>query len=126
MQAVAPEHGGLATPAGRRTTGVAVYEDQHGMTFWQWLAANPEDEAVFNASMARRGAAQVAAIRRPRPLRRRLVVDVGGGKGAMLAALLEQEPSLRGIVADRPEVAAEATAALAAAGLGAARAWRAL
>jgi hypothetical protein len=47
-----------------------------------------------------------------------LVVDVGGGQGAMLAGLLTQEPSLRGMVADRPEVSAAATARLVEAGLG--------
>jgi SAM-dependent methyltransferase len=99
--------------------GSAVFEDLHGQTSWAWLAAHPEEEAVFNAAMARRGALQVAAIRAARDLSdARLVVDVGGGQGAMLAGLLAHEPSLHGIVADRPEVAATATAALAAAGLG--------
>ncbi len=99
--------------------GVAVYEEQNGVTLWEWLAAHPHEEAVFNASMARRASAQVEAIRAACDLSGAgLLVDVGGGKGAMLAALLEGEPALRGISADRPEVAAEATEALAAAGLG--------
>jgi O-methyltransferase domain/Dimerisation domain len=99
--------------------GGAVFEDLHGLTSWAWLAAHPDEEAVFNAAMARRGALQVAAIRAARDLSgARLVVDVGGGQGAMLAGLLAHEPSLHGIVADRPEVAAAATEALAAAGLG--------
>ncbi len=100
-------------------SGDAVFENLHGVTLWAWLAANPMKEAVFNASMARRAALQVAAVRAARDLSGdSLLVDVGGGQGAMLAGLLANEPSLHGIVADRPEVAAAATVQLAAAGLG--------
>src|SRR6185312_5211418 len=34
----------------------------------------------------------------------RLAVDVGGGQGRLLALVLTQQPHLRGIVVDRPEV----------------------
>ncbi len=100
--------------------GSAVYEELNGQSSWDWLAAHPAQGAVFNASMARRGAAQVAAVTAAHDLSgARLLVDVGGGEGAMLAALLRDQPTLEGIVADRPEVAAAATTSLAAAGLGA-------
>jgi hypothetical protein len=99
--------------------GEPVYPDVTGMTNWAWLEANPHEEAVFNAAMARRATLQVEAIEAAFDLSAaRLVVDVGGGRGAMLAGLLAAEPALHGIVADRPPVAAAATAALAAAGLG--------
>lgn len=99
--------------------GRAVFENLHQMTYWEWLAAHPEVGALFNASMARRSALQVSAIEAAHDLSTAgLVVDVGGGKGAMLSRLLDAHLSLRGIVADRPEVAAAATEALAAAGQG--------
>ena len=98
--------------------GGAVFEELNGVSSWAWLAAHPDEEVIFNAAMARRGALQVEAIRAARDLSEvRLLVDVGGGEGAMLAGLLRSESSLHGIVADRPEVAAAATAALSAAGL---------
>ena len=98
--------------------GGPVYEDLHGQTSWDWLAAHPEQGAVFNAAMARRSALQLAALRAATDLSAaRLLVDVGGGQGGMVAALLAEQPSLHALVADRPEVAAEATAALAAGGL---------
>ncbi|MEZ5192234.1 MAG: methyltransferase [Nocardioides sp.] len=98
--------------------GGAVFEDLHQVTYWEWLSAHPEVEALFNASMARRSALQVAAIEAAHDLSTAgLVVDVGGGKGAMLSRLLHSHPTLRGIVADRPEVAADAAEALAEAGL---------
>ena len=43
-------------------SGGGVYEDLIGSTSWEWLAAHPEEQAVFNAAMARRGTLQVAAI----------------------------------------------------------------
>ncbi len=99
--------------------GRSVFEDLHGLTSWAWLSAHPEEEVLFNAAMARRAGLQVAAIRAAWELSgSSVVVDVGGGEGAMLAGLLADEPTLRGIVADRPEVAAAATTALAAAGWG--------
>jgi hypothetical protein len=45
------------------------------------------------------------------------VVDVGGGKGGTLAALLGAVPTLRGVLADRPEVVAAAGPVLEAAGV---------
>jgi SAM-dependent methyltransferase len=119
MQTVIPNMTAWQHLADAVRIGDAVYQDLNGMTSWEWLAAHPQEGVVFNASMARRAALQAAAIRAARDLTTaRLVVDVGGGQGAMLADLLERQPSLRGIVADRPEVAAAAAAALAARGLG--------
>lgn len=123
MQTVMPNLNAWQHLADAVRRGEAVFETLHGLTNWEWLAAHPEEEAIFNASMARRAALQVEAVRAAWDLSgASLVVDVGGGQGAMLAGLLEHEPSLQGIVADRPEVAAAATAALSAAGLGD-RAW---
>jgi O-methyltransferase domain/Dimerisation domain len=119
MQTVMPNLTAWQHLADAARRGGAVYEDLNGMTLWEWLAAHPYDGTIFNASMARRGALQVAAIRAARNLSgTRLIIDVGGGEGAMLAGLLHDEPSMHGIVADVPAVAAAATAALASAGLG--------
>lgn len=119
MQTVIPNLSAWHHLADAVRRGKAVFEDLHGLTSWAWLAAHPDQEAVFNAAMARRSDLQVAAIRAARDLSgARVVVDVGGGEGAVLAGLLTHQQSLHGIVADRPAVAATATAALAAAGLG--------
>ena len=100
-------------------TGGSVFEDVNGIGPWESLSANPEQEAIFNASMARRGANQVAAILATQDLSSvDLVVDVGGGRGAMLAGLLTASPGMRGIVADRADVAAEAQTYLSDPGLG--------
>jgi SAM-dependent methyltransferase len=45
------------------------------------------------------------------------VVDVGGGTGAMLAALLDAHPHLRGVLVDVPDTVARAAATFQAAGV---------
>jgi hypothetical protein len=47
----------------------------------------------------------------------RTVVDVGGGQGALLAALLRANPEAQGVLFELPQVAEAGRAALAAAGL---------
>jgi hypothetical protein len=100
-------------------TGTGVYELVNGLPSWEHLSQNPDVEAQFNRAMARRAEGQVDAILAG--VDRRgvgSVVDVGGGRGAMLAGLLEACPGLTGVVADRPDVAREAEAAFSEAGLG--------
>jgi DNA-binding HxlR family transcriptional regulator len=100
-------------------TGEGVFEDVNGRTFWEHLASDPAAQTVFNASMARRAGGQVTAVLAAVDLSgAATLVDVGGGRGAMLTGLLEALPSLHGTVADQPAVAAEADSFFAARGLG--------
>jgi DNA-binding HxlR family transcriptional regulator len=99
-------------------SGGAVFESVNGVSMWDFIAADPERAAQFNAAMARRGAAQADAIRSGGDLADvQTIVDVGGGKGGMLIALLAKEPRLNAVVADLGHVAADADKAFAAAGL---------
>jgi hypothetical protein len=99
-------------------TGAGVYQRVNGAPPWQHLGAHPEQEALFNRSMARRADGQVAAIVAGMDLAEaETVVDVGGGRGAMLAGVLRAWPRLTGVVADRPDVANDADAAFEQAGL---------
>jgi DNA-binding HxlR family transcriptional regulator len=96
-----------------------VYEALNGQSLWDRLAAHPDEQALFNAVMARRGFLQAQAIRAAVDLSgTSLLVDVGGGDGALVAALLAVAPHMSAVVADQPDVARSATTALAAAGLG--------
>jgi hypothetical protein len=47
----------------------------------------------------------------------RIVVDVGGGTGALLASVLRDRPAVRGILVDLPRTALKARELLAAAGV---------
>ena len=100
-------------------SGSGVFEAVRRRPLWTSLTAEPEVEQRFNGAMARRAGGQAAAVLAAVDLSGvRTLVDVGGGRGALLAALLRAGPELSGVVADRPDVAAEAEAAFAGAGLG--------
>jgi DNA-binding HxlR family transcriptional regulator len=99
-------------------SGDGVFERVNGFTQWEYLADNPHEQVIFDAAMARRGVHQAAAIRAGCDISAvSTLVDVGGGKGGMVTALLADEPHLSAIVADRPDVAAAAEDAFATAGI---------
>jgi hypothetical protein len=101
------------------TEGGTAFEHVHGRRFFDHLGADPEREAAFQASMAdraRREAADVVAAYDFAGLRE--IVDVGGGSGVLLEAILRATPGLRGVLVDRPEAVERARARLAGAGLG--------
>ena len=109
--------GGLLRTA---TDGGTAFAHVHGEHFFDHLARNPERAAEFQASMAARAereAADVVAAYDFGGLRR--VIDVGGGSGVLLQAVLEANPELHGVLVDRPEAVQRATERLAAAGLAA-------
>jgi O-methyltransferase domain/Dimerisation domain len=100
------------------TEGGTAFEHVHGERFFDHLAADPDREATFQASMAdraQREAADVVAAYDFAGLRD--IVDVGGGSGVLLEAILHATPRLRGVLVDRPEAVERARARLAAASL---------
>ncbi|TDC72052.1 methyltransferase [Actinomadura sp. GC306] len=99
-------------------TGRPVYEDMFGRTFWADLEADPERGRAFDALMA----AQVSLVADEVTTAYdwsgvRGVVDVGGGTGTLLAALLAKHPALRGTLVDLPSVVETGRRDLEAAGL---------
>ena len=100
------------------TEGGTAFEQVHGERFFDHLAGDPDREAAFQASMAdraRREAADVVAAYDFAGLGE--IVDVGGGAGVLLEAILRATPGLRGMLVDRPEAVQRARARLADAGL---------
>lgn len=99
-------------------TGEPAYQQVFGHDFWQDLAEDPQRRAAFATRMAGN-----LPVRSPAVLSGYdwgslgWLVDVGGGSGATLVALLNRYPALRGTVLDRPENVADARRALADAGL---------
>ena len=97
-------------------SGTGVFAEVNGSSSWEIMSHDQKQAAVFNAAMARRGTMQADTIREACDLAGiGRVVDVGGGTGALLEALLSREPGLRGVLADRPHVVAEAERRMAAA-----------
>lgn len=118
MQSWAPNHSAWSELSTALASGDGTFEAANGASLWGMLSRHPREQAVFNAAMARRGSQQAQTIRDACHLGDvGTVVDVGGGRGAMLASLLSAEPHLRGVLTDRPEVVAEAAETLEAAGV---------
>ncbi|MDT0377593.1 methyltransferase [Streptomyces sp. DSM 42041] len=99
-------------------TGRSGFEAAHGTGLFDVLE---EDEALagrFHGAMTGVTAAQVPAIVRACDVAAGAhVVDVGGGDGTLLAALLGARPGLRGTLVERPGALPAARRTLAAAGV---------
>ncbi len=94
-------------------TGDAAFPIAHGVTFWEYVAARPDEAAFFNHAMTSGAAARAAVMSAHVDLAHvKTVVDVGGGEGQLLTRLLADHHHLRGIVVDRPEVVADAERSL--------------
>jgi hypothetical protein len=99
-------------------TGAASFPEQYGADFWSDLLVDPDRSVAYDADMGRdvdAWAPGIVAAYDWAALGH--VVDVGGGQGVLLAALLEANPDLRGTVFDQPDTAARARAHLDERGL---------
>ncbi|WP_017622411.1 methyltransferase [Nocardiopsis chromatogenes] len=99
-------------------TGDTSFETVYGVPFFDHLKGRPDLSQLFNASMSQATADTAAAL----PGRFAFegytrVVDVGGGDGTLLAAVLAHHTGLRGTLYDSPEGAAEADRRLDEAGV---------
>jgi hypothetical protein len=91
-------------------TGQPAYQRVFGRPFWEDLAAHPRIAAEFDALMgpAGHGVPDYDVELTGGWDTVRTVVDVGGGTGALLAALLKRHPAARGILVDLPGTVARA------------------
>ncbi|WP_328453778.1 methyltransferase [Amycolatopsis sp. NBC_00438] len=99
-------------------TGGPAWETVFGTPFWEYLAARPAMAASFDATMAAGTDYVIDAAAGYDWSGARHVVDVGGGTGALLAAVLETDPALRGTLVDLPDTVRRGREHLAARGLG--------
>jgi hypothetical protein len=100
-------------------TGRPAFDQVHGTDFFTFLARDPGATAVFDAAMTSRSVQENDAIASAYDFSGlETLVDVGGGHGSLLAAILLANPGLRGVLFDRPQVVAEAGHQLETAGLG--------
>lgn len=99
-------------------TGTPTYPVRYGTSFWAELDADPALSASFNALMGEHVARDHAGIADAYDWAALgHVVDVGGGNGSLLSALLAAHPGLQGTVVDLPRPAARARQQLREKGL---------
>jgi len=88
-------------------TGENAFQLVYGVDVWEYRAQRPEESAIFDRAMAGNLRLQIGALLAAYDFARfGTIVDVGGGNGALLKALLAAYPDLRGILFDQPHVVA--------------------
>ncbi|EHR62322.1 methyltransferase [Saccharomonospora cyanea] len=100
-------------------TGNSAFEKLHGMPVFDYLAKDPDYAALFNESMTFSSAIEIPAILDAYDFSRfGTIVEVGGGQGRLLAAILQNTPNARGVLFDLDSVVAGAPSVLTEAGVG--------
>ena len=93
----------LQAVAALDASGDPSFPRVHRSEYWAWLAAHPDERAAFDRAMAQGWQTRLERLQGVNWRGDEFVVDVGGGNGSLLLALLERHPQMRGIVFDVPE-----------------------
>jgi ubiquinone/menaquinone biosynthesis C-methylase UbiE len=105
------------------TTGENGFRHINGTSSWEYLANNPELGANFDDFMTAETYLQTAHVMAAydfsggQGAELRTIVDVAGGHGAFIAAILQANPQLHSILCDAPHVIEGARPVLEAAGV---------
>ncbi|HET6774633.1 MAG TPA: methyltransferase [Acidimicrobiales bacterium] len=99
-------------------TGEPAWDRVTGMSAFEHMASHPDEQAMFNQAMSEGTRNAIPGIIEAGEFDRfSHVVDVGGGDGTLLVAVLAAHPGLRGTVFDTETGLVGAAARLAGAGL---------
>jgi hypothetical protein len=99
-------------------TGEPAFGHVHGTDIWQYRAKHPEAAKTFDLAMANNIELFNAAVLARYPFSMfKNVVDVGGGDGSFLIAVLKTNPTMNGVLFDLPHVAEKAKQRIIEAGL---------
>ncbi len=90
-------------------TGKSAFEHVHGTELFDYLRRNRAAAQVYEAWMTRLSEMQAPALVNSYDYAKfPTIVDVGGGHGALLVAILNANPGVRGVLFALPEVLAGA------------------
>jgi hypothetical protein len=99
-------------------TGENAFRTVHGTSAWAYRERHPDAHAAFTAMVDADAFGFDQAIATSCDFSRDTqIVDVGGGRGSLLAAILAAHPGLRGVLLDRPHAVEAAATLLAARGM---------
>ena len=99
-------------------TGENAFRHVHGTDPWTFRSQRPELSSAFDRAMAANARQTSSSLLSGFDFSRfDAIVDVGGGNGALLAAILQSHSQSRGIVFDQPHVVAHAGQVLDLAGV---------
>ena len=98
--------------------GGTAFEQVYGDRFFDYLGRHPDKEAAFQSSMTGRSEQEAGDVLAAYDFgRARRLVDVGGGHGILLGAILRAAPHLRAVLVDQPGVVEQARRRLEADGV---------
>ena len=84
-------------------TGQPAFDLVFGMPVFDYVTKKPESAAIFNDAMASLSLSEIQALVSAYDFDGiRILVDVGGGHGGLLAAILIANPGMRGILFEMP------------------------
>jgi hypothetical protein len=98
-------------------TGEPAFEHIFGMEFFEYLSKHEEDGELFAELMSQHTAPIAPVVAAHDFSGAGVVVDVGGGRGDLLAAILKAHPEMRGVLVDAPQVLRGAEKVLEEAGV---------
>jgi len=102
------EHWSLLTEAIR--TGTSVVRKLRGTSFFEYMGEDAEFGQLFNDAMTSLSSAAIGPVVQAYDFSPYgTVVDVAGGHGRLLAAILDSAPESQGVLYDLPDVIAGAT-----------------
>jgi SAM-dependent methyltransferase len=99
-------------------TGKSAFEKVFGKDIFAWYDEHPDDQRVFNEAMAAHATNTHTALLDAYDFSQfGHIIDVGGGHGAFLSAILRANPGVRGTVFDLPKTIPGAQARMKEQGL---------
>jgi hypothetical protein len=102
------EHWSLLTEAIK--TGASVYPTLRGKSYFDYMSDEPEFGHLFNDAMTSASGLEIGPVVDACDFTQyRTIVDVAGGHGSLLAAILASAPNAQGVLYDLPDVVAGAT-----------------
>jgi SAM-dependent methyltransferase len=99
-------------------TGQTAFDQLYGMPLFDYLSQHPEQAQVFDEAMVGVHGRETAAMLDAYDFSGiGVLADVGGGNGSLLTAVLQNYPTMQGLLYDLPGVAERARGRIEAAGL---------
>ncbi len=98
-------------------TGKTAFNNLYGKGHFDWLAEHADASSTFNKAMAQSLRRQANPVESYDYSGKRVVVDVGGGRGDLISSVLVANPTMEGVLYDLPQGSAEARSVLQAKGV---------
>jgi len=98
-------------------TGETAFNNLYGKGHFDWMAEHADASSTFNKAMAQSLRRQANPVESYDYSGKRLVVDVGGGRGDLISSVLVANPAMEGVLYDLPQGSAEARSVLQAKGV---------